>query len=352
MSFSREKRESIKRELVEMLNNDDADFDKKLMDKYEITITSIRRYLKDLSDSHIIRQTRLSNCGYELIWHEYEYTYDLWDMNIEEHSVYSKVLAPLISNCSESANRIWPYVFVEIMNNSIEHSNGTKIIVKIRKSYLYTDVIIADNGLGIFQRIIDYVKRENNIDIGIDDIIMELHKGKLTIAKFFHSGEGIFFVSKMLDYFAICSDNHVFFSGDTEDENLREYLKDYAAKISGCGTTVWMELSNFTERKMQDVFDAFSTAENGFAKTIIPIYDICSGGYPVARSLARRLTFRMEEFSEVTLDFAGVPMIGQGFAHEVFVVFKNKYPQTNLIVANANPDVSKMILHVTNTKYS
>jgi len=352
MSFTKEKRNRIKRQLVEYINNDDTDYAKKLMTTYGMTITSVRRYITDLLVNHIISRSREKECGFELVWEEYEYTYDISSGTIEEHEIYQDILAPLITDYSNSAKLIWPYVFVEIMNNAIEHSGGDKVICKIRKSFLFTDVIIADNGLGIFQRIKDYVKQENNIDISTRDIILELHKGKLTIAKYFHSGEGIFFVSKMLDYFAICSDNQVFFHGDNEDNSLKTYLESYASKIDGYGSTVWMELSNFSERHMQDVFDEFSTENEGFAKTCIPICDICPGGYPVARSLARRLTFRMEEFSEITLDFTNVPMIGQGFAHEVFVVFKNKYPDINIIVTNANSDVNKMIQHVKNTKYT
>ncbi len=351
MSFTKEKRKSLKRQLLEMINNDDADFAKKLMLEHDITITSVRRYITDLLKTNVIRVSRDKDCGYDLVWEEFEYTYDIAADTVEEHEVFSEILAPLIKDYSEAAKLIWPYVFVEIMNNAIEHSGGDIVICKIRRSYLFTDVIIADNGLGIFQRIKDYVKKNKNLDISTRDIILELHKGKLTIAEFFHSGEGIFFVSKMLDYFAICSDNQVFFHGDNEDYSLKDYLESYASEISGYGTTVWMELSNFSERQMQDVYDKFSTDDEGFAKTSIPIKDICPGSYPVARSLARRLTFRMEEFNEITLDFAGVPMIGQGFAHEVFVVFKNKFPNVNIIATNACTDVNKMINHVINTKY-
>ena len=351
MSLTREKRELIKRQLVEMINNDDKDFAPKLMESYGITLTSVRRYIDTPLNNNIIIKSSNKDCGYELVWMEKSYVYNIKDTALEEHEIYADILAPVITHCSQQACLIWPYVFVEIMNNAIEHSGGNKIICKIRKSFLFTDVIIADNGLGIFKRIKDYVKSENDININTKDIIMELHKGKLTIAKYLHSGEGIFFVSKMLDYFAICSDNQVFYKGDSDDSSLKDYLESYAGKISGHGTTVWMELSNFTTKSMQEVFNEFSTDKEGFAKTTIPIYDICTGGYPVARSLARKLTFRMEEFSEITLDFANVPMIGQGFAHEVFVVFKHKYPKINILIKNANEDVQNMISHVINTKY-
>lgn len=56
---------------------------------------------------------------------------------------------------------------------------------------------------------------------------------------------------------------------------------------------------------------------------------------------------RLEKFSEVELDFAGIDEIGQGFAHELFSVFAKEHPQVKLIAYNTNADVQKMIMHAT-----
>lgn len=44
--------------------------------------------------------------------------------------------------------------------------------------------------------------------------------------------------------------------------------------------------------------------ENGFIKTHIPVKEACITGEPVARSQARRICNRLDEFKEVILDFA------------------------------------------------
>ena len=46
------------------------------------------------------------------------------------------------------------------------------------------------------------------------------------------------------------------------------------------------------------------------------------------------------------LDFKGVNSIGQGFADEVFRVFKNQYPEISIEVSNTNSAVDAMIRHV------
>ena len=51
----------------------------------------------------------------------------------------------------------------------------------------------------------------------------------------------------------------------------------------------------------------------------------------VSRSLARRILSNIEKFKVVFLDFANIETIGQGFADEIFRVFKNKKDIIRLI---------------------
>ena len=90
----------------------------------------------------------------------------------------------------------------------------------------------------------------------------------------------------------------------------------------------------------------FSSADGGFVKTEMRIKDTVDIGFPVSRSQAKRLYNRFENFEEVVLDFKDVEDIGQGYAHELFVVFNNQYPDVKLEVINATPQVQKMINHV------
>ncbi len=83
--------------------------------------------------------------------------------------------------------------------------------------------------------------------------------------------------------------------------------------------------------------------------TSIPIKNIFDNAYPVSRSQAKRLYNRLDRFEEVILDFDGVTSMGQGFAHELFVVFQRENPDIKLEVINCNDEVMKMIRHVQNT---
>lgn len=87
-----------------------------------------------------------------------------------------------------------------------------------------------------------------------------------------HSGEGIFFTSRMLDKFALISDKKLFshdkyfdISGDIDISQF---------KVNNKGTTVCMELSNFSKRTLKEVFDMFSNQNEDFIKTTIPL-NVC-----------------------------------------------------------------------------
>ena len=107
-----------------------------------------------------------------------------------------------------------------------------------------------------------------------------------------------------------------------------------------------MKLENQTTRTIKEVFDLYAPVEEGFIKTRIPLAEVCPYAEPVARSQARRILYRLEEFKQVEFDFKGVEFMGQGFADEVFRVFRNQHPNTELIPVNANPSVLGMIRHV------
>ena len=66
----------------------------------------------------------------------------------------------------------------------------------------------------------------------------------------------------------------------------------------------------------------------------------------ISRSQAKRICNRLEQFEEVILDFDEIEWMGQGFAHQIFVVFPKNNTKTRLIVKNMSENVKKMYDHV------
>jgi hypothetical protein len=170
--------------------------------------------------------------------------------------------------------------------------------------------------------------------------ILELSKGKLTTDPKRHSGEGIFFTSRMFDEFAILSGgaflSHQYARG--KDWMLeRKQPKD--------GTIVFMRIHNHTSRTTKKVFDAYVSGDDfDFSKTVVPV-DLARYGNDklISRSQAKRVLARVELFKTVVLDFDGVDSIGQAFSDEIFRVFANEHPDMELLVINVKSEVRRMI---------
>lgn len=241
-----------------------------------------------------------------------------------------EVLGPLPDNVLN----IWHYGFTEMFNNAIDHSGGTEVIVEVKKTAVSTQMLIYDNGIGIFKKI------QAALDL-LDErhAILELSKGKLTTDPKNHTGEGIFFTSRMFDSFDILSGG-VFFTH--KFGSLEDWIME---KDPRHGTAVFMDLHNHTARTTRKIFDQFSSGDDyGFNKTIVPVFLAKYGPDGlISRSQAKRLLARVELFKVVIFDFANVEEIGQAFADEIFRVFANQHPDIELKYVNANRNVVKMI---------
>lgn len=264
-------------------------------------------------------------------------TYSL--THLSEDIVWQEVCAPVVADLPANVRGIWQHGVTEMVNNAIDHSGAAEVRVFIERNALYTEVWVMDEGEGIFLKI---QKALNLYDTR--ESLLELAKGKFTTDPANHSGEGIFFSSKMFDHFSIHSGALNFM----HDEGVPDFLLENSQGASG--TRVFMRLDNDSKRTTTEVFDRFSLPEElSFAKTIVPVRLAQHEGEKlVSRSQAKRLTRRFERFRTVILDFSGVEEIGQAFADEVFRVFQNAHPEIEMVPTRASTSVGAMIRRVQN----
>lgn len=253
---------------------------------------------------------------------------------LQEDLVWRELIAPVVARFAVNVRDIWHYAATEMINNAIDHSGALEVQVSVRKNALYTEVIVADEGEGIFLKI----QRALNLH-DPREAILELAKGKLTTAPEHHTGEGIFFTSRALDFFELESHHLRFSHAPRADDSISEQERDTP------GTRVRMRLANDSPRLMREVFEAFTDPEeNTFDKTVVPLrlaqYE---GEKLVSRSQAKRVAYRFERFKRVELDFSGVSEIGQAFADELFRVFAAAHPAIRIVPINTEPAVAHMI---------
>ena len=255
--------------------------------------------------------------------------------SLSESSVYYGDILPVLNmrNITEKVEQRCSYCFTEIFNNAIDHSQANTIYVKVSCDAQRLYIWIYDMGIGIFKNI----KEKYGLD-DEQDAVLELSKGKLTTSPQNHSGQGIFFSSRIADRFQMRS-HHLNFQND-EIDNVPSQIIKYVE-----GTEVLLEFIRDSERTSKEVFDKFSSGDDyGFNITHVPV-NLAKAGEEnlISRSQAKRLLARLDKFTEVALDFTGVSMVGQAFADEIFRVFQNAHPDIRIYPVNANIEVTQMI---------
>jgi len=257
---------------------------------------------------------------------------------LEEDKLWRIHVRPLLENVPVNVVGICQYGFTEMVNNVIDHSEGTMLAIRVKRTYKLIELWIMDDGIGIFTKI----QRELHLDDALH-AILELSKGKLTTDSLHHTGEGVFFTSRMFDEFAIFS-GKLFFAHLYDKDWLLEDTKEIYT-----GTAIRLKMSPRTNRTTQQVFDQYTTSgDHSFSKTNVPVFLATYGDENlISRSQAKRLLMRFERFKEIILDFNKVDSIGQAFADEIFRVFRSGHPGTHLTPVNANEQVLKMISRVT-----
>lgn len=336
MSRVRTRGEDVRKFVLKNVEKHPSDIAKITAAHFRVTRQAVNKHLRNLvSEGVLVESGHTRNRAYKLCdLNSWGHTFPKTDA-LAEDVVWRNHVLPEIGQLPENVLAIWHYGFTEMFNNALDHSEGTQISVSIKKTAAFTEITITDNGIGIFRKI--------QSAMGLLDerhAVLELAKGKLTTDPRNHSGEGIFFASRMFDEFAIASGG-VFFShqfGDTED-----WIMQHVNPVAG--TAVFMKLGNHTARTDKKIFDQFTSGENfGFTKTVVPVQLAQYGNDKlISRSQAKRLLARVELFKAVVFDFASVSSIGQAFADEIFRVFASRHPDIEIMEIHTSPEVKAMI---------
>lgn len=258
---------------------------------------------------------------------------------LEEHRVFDQIeqTFPILKNISENVRSIFTYAFSEMLNNAIEHSKSVHIGVEVSIQKKILSFIVQDSGIGVFRNVMK--QRGLNSEL---EAIQDILKGKTTTMPKSHSGEGIFFTSKVGDVFILDSFGYQLIVNN----ELPDVFVKTVRKMKK-GTRVMVKISAESGRHLNEVFKQYTnlSGENdyGFDKTEIRVKLYAIGGVHISRSQARRILAGLEKFKIIVFDFDKVPTVGQAFADEVFRVFHHKYPKIRLETENMAEGVKFMV---------
>lgn len=262
------------------------------------------------------------------------------NQRLEEHEVLEAIenSAPFYRSLPENVRSIFVYAFSEMLNNAIEHSHSASVEIMVEKRAGNILFYVKDSGIGVFRNIMQQRRLASELDA-----VQDLLKGKTTTAPRAHSGEGIFFTSKVSDAFVLESFGYKLTIDSMVDDIFFETVHP-----SRQGTKVSFHIACDSKKILADTFREYQTdpKEYAFDKTTIQVRLYALGTEHISRSQARRIIAGLENFRSIILDFAKVSHIGQAFADEIFRVFQNAHPDIRITPVHMNDAVRFMVERV------
>jgi anti-sigma regulatory factor (Ser/Thr protein kinase) len=336
---NRERGERIRRQILRDVEHHPGDIAKHIANIFSITPQAVNNHVRRLEKEGWLASSGIGKGKrYSLgDLREYNSLFPLSN-DLAEDRVWRNHYSFIFEDLPENIVDICHYGFTEMVNNVIDHSGGTEVYISVLRKKDNIVIFIMDDGEGIFKRI----KRLCELfDEG--QALLELSKGKLTTDPDNHTGEGIFFTSRVFDEFEIDSKG-LNFSHD--DKYEFDFFDDSNMPRNKVGTVVYMLIQRNSHRLIKDIFDEYTAGpeEFQFNRTVIPVrlaqYE---NEKLVSRSQAKRLLTRIENFQNVIFDFEGVSTVGQAFADEIFRVYAQRHPEITLLAINAELGVSMMV---------
>ncbi len=181
---------------------------------------------------------------------------------LQEDLPWQRDFAPHFS-LPPAVARMAQHAFSELLDNVIEHSGGTHVAVSMRTTALHLQLLVSDDGCGVFERI------QQRFGIGDSTMAMlELSKGKLTSAPDRHGGHGLFFTSRLADVFDVHA-NHRAFQCRGWDRHSWHPTKAVARE----GTSIYIAINLDTPRTLDQVLQAHSRSAEGHGaeSTCVPL---------------------------------------------------------------------------------
>ena len=257
----------------------------------------------------------------------------------QEHEIVEMIRKelPTFLNLPGNVQQILEYALSEMLNNAIDHSQSKEIRIVFSIKKEIAEFKVADFGIGVFRNVMQKFSLNSELE-AIQDIL----KGKTTTHVAHHTGEGIFFTSRVADLFKLSSFGYELIVDNQINDIFIRQVKDQHQ-----GTLVTFSIASDSTRITEEVFRQYTEMSDedlpAFNKTEQKIRLYIDDTAYISRSQARRILVGMEKFKVIRLDFDRVEMIGQGFADEIFRVFQNRHPEIRIETENMNEVVKFMV---------
>ena len=322
--------------IVEAIAEDASDVAKRAVERFGLTRQAVNQQIRRLTAEGLVRakgETRRRTYALAPL-RRWQQAYPIGP-ELTEDLVWSDGVSPLLAGLPENIRNIAHYGVTEMVRNAQDHSGSPAVTVSVAATAASLVITVADEGVGVFRKVCDSARLSDE-----RHAVLELHKGRLTTDPVGHTGDGLYFTSRMFDEFVLRSGRlALVHRRRSEDWTVEE-------QPAVAGTRVQMKIRPWAKQTDRAVLARHAVAQGDFqfqrTHVMVALAQAAEERL-ISRAQAQRVMARLEGFAEVVLDFRGVGFIGPAFADEMFRVFRNAHPKVALSPLHASDDVERMI---------
>lgn len=322
--------------LVEAIADGAPDVARRATERFGLTRQAVNQQIRRLTaDGYIRAKGETRQRTYALVpLRRWDHAYTIGPQ-LNEDLVWTSGVAPLLAGLPENVRNIAHYGVTEMVRNAQDHSGSPHVRVRVRATAAAVQLTISDDGVGVFRKIQESVRLADE-----RHAILELHKGRLTTDPAGHTGDGVFFTSRMFDEFVLRSGRLALIHRRRAEEWTVEEHPPVA------GTQVSLKIRPWARQTDRAVLARHALGQGDFQFQRTHVMVALAQAQEerlISRSQAQRVMARLDGFAEVILDFRGVGFIGPAFADEMFRVFRAAHPGVTLTPLHVSEDVERMI---------
>jgi anti-sigma regulatory factor (Ser/Thr protein kinase) len=210
---NKERGKKIRRQIVQDVRHHPTDISKHIAKIFSITPQAVNSHVKRLEKEGWLISSGIGK-GKRYFLGDIREHRSLFPLTPEftEDGVWRNQYSFVFDGLPENIVDICHYGFTEMVNNAIDHSDGRHVDIYVARNKETIMIFIIDDGEGIFKKIKRFCDLHDE-----RQALFELSKGKLTTDPDNHTGEGIFFTSRVFDEFEIDSKGVKFSHNEQSD---------------------------------------------------------------------------------------------------------------------------------------
>ena len=299
--------DQIKKFILDNLTRHQRDIIHTAIQRFGISRQAVLKHMNTLiAEKQIIAHGKTRDRIYELRPHvNFSKTIDI-DTDFLPKAIIKNHILPHLSSLSKNVHEICEFSISAILNNIVDHADATNLYYKLYLTHKDVNIIISDNGKGLFGHIQSFLNLKNT-----QIAALEVAKGHVTTDPDHHSGDELNTVIHLFDKVTIdSSGKSLTFNNETQD-----WLIDHSTQKQG--TRIHLQIKPGSRRTCQEIFQKLFNGEHQSVRIPINLLKVPGDELVNSRKQAQSILRNINDVKTIEFDFNNIDLIGPAFADEL-----------------------------------